>query len=313
MKTAEHLQCIHFLLTTIALSFLQTFVAQPLTAQHLRCTIEADKYNYIQDDRALVVLRIENPTEEKMNLRFVPVRGSDRFLSVMNKESGEIFTLLDPGQGPTHIGSFGLYYITRRIDLLLYDADTGKSGLVPPGDWYLRFDMIITTDSGAEYELPLRALIHVEARPEGESSGGKLRAVVEFVRERSRAGVEEYELPQDFQDLMNSPNDTPYRNGVIGYYYTYILKSIGKEIARKRGAAFSYRMEYIERLMRHFAAWPDEVQSVYVWSQTIGLMVAPPPNICERALAIPGIENTRLGRYLREYACRESAAEKGGK
>ncbi|MCZ7558009.1 MAG: hypothetical protein M5R41_16535 [Bacteroidia bacterium] len=313
MKTAEHLQCIHFLLTTIALSFLQTFVAQPLTAQPLHCTIEADKYNYIQDDRALVVLRIENPTEEKMNLRFVPVRGSDRFLSVMNKESGDIFTLLETGQGPMRIGSNSVYYITRRVDLLLYDADTGNSGLIPPGDWYLRFDMIITTDSGAEYELPLRALIHVNALPEGGTTGNKLRAAEQLVRERRRSRSEEYELPAEFQDLMNGQNETPYRNGVIGYYYSHILSSVGREIAMKQGRLYENRVEYIERLLRHFAAWPDEVQSVYVWDMTIGLMVKSPPDICERALAIPGIENTRLGRYLREYACRESAAEKGGK
>jgi hypothetical protein len=313
MKTAEHLIGRGGLLTAMVLLILLSFSTSPVTAQPVRCSIETDKEHYIHDEPALVLLRMENLSGEKLRVRFAPFNGRNRFLTVVRDGSEEIFTLLASGDTSMEIDSASVTYFSRTIDLLLFDPKDGSNGYLPSGDWHLRFDLIVTTEAGAEYELPLRALIHVQAREEADTMVHMLRAAIDLVRERTIARSEEYELPKEFQDLMNSPNDTPYRNGVIGYYYSYILSSVGREIARKQGRLYENRVEYVERLLRHFAAWPDEVQAVYVWDMTIGLMVKSPPDICERALAIPGIENTRLGRYLREYACRESAAEKGGK
>jgi hypothetical protein len=61
-------------------------------------------------------------------------------------------------------------------------------------------------------------------------------------------------------------------------------------------------------LFRYFAQRPDEVMSIYLWDNTITLLGTQPDFICERALAMPELENTRLGRYVREYACRDKAA-----
>ncbi len=309
-ESTRHMMC---LFSAIILFILFGIPVGQLTAQPVRCSIETDKQNYIHDEPALVLLRIENLTAEKVRVRFTPVEGSNRLLGIVSGESGATLTLVEPGQKDLTIDSFGVSYRSRKIDLFLFDQKTVQRGYLPSGDWYLRFDMIVTTAAGVEHELPLRALIHVQARAEGDTARNILRAAQDLARERRKSRSEEYELPAEFLDLINRPNATPYRNGIIRFYYWFILNSVGREIAIKQGRLYENRVEYVERLLRHFATWPDEVQAVWVWHNTIGLMVAPPPNICERALAIPGIENTRLGRYLREYACREREAGKGEK
>jgi hypothetical protein len=311
MKTAKHIRYSSRLMHAIAVLLLLAIPARPITAQPVRCSIETDKHNYMHDEPVLVLLRIENLTAEKVRVRFTPVEESGHLFSVVNGVSGATYTLYEPAQRAFTIDTFRVSYHSRKIELFLLDQKTGSSGYLPSGDWYLRFDMIVTTAAGVEHELPLRALIRVQARTEGDTARNILRAAKDLARERRKSRSEEYELPEEYHDLMNSPNSTPYRNGVLGFYYWYLLNDVGRDIAKRQGRLYENRVEYVERLLRHFAAWPDEVQAVWLWHNTIGLMFAPPPNICERALAIPGIENTRLGRYLREYACRESAADKG--
>jgi hypothetical protein len=313
MKVVDHLRYRSRLMHAMAVLLLLAIPARPITAQPVRCSIETDKQNYMHDEPVLVLLRIENLTTEKVRVRFAPVDGSNRFLGIVSVESGATYTLVGPGQRALTIDALSISYDSKMVDLLLYDQKTGNSGYLPSGEWHLRFDIIVSTEVGVEHELPLRALIHVQARTEGDTARNILRAAKDLARERRKSRSEEYELPEEYHDLMNSPNSTPYRNGVLRFYYWYLLNDVGRDIAKRQGGLYENRVEYVERLLRHFAAWPDEVQAVWLWHNTIGLMFAPPPDICERALAIPGIENTRLGRYLREYACRESAAEKGGK
>jgi hypothetical protein len=189
----------------------------------------------------------------------------------------------------------------------------GAAVYLEPGGWDLNFDISAKVHDGHEEYIRNRPRIHITAS-QAEYAGLNPSSALRLLnKERRHAGSDEYEVPEEFHELMRQPNETPYRNDVVAYYYTWIINSVGRRIAKRQNSLDAYMMDvYIERLFAHFGREPDEVLTMYIWSATIALLMFQPDFICERALAMPELENTRLGRYVREYACRDKAAG-GGK
>jgi hypothetical protein len=291
-------------------------LAQPLPAQLLHYSVVTDKTHYVQDERVYIVARFENLTDDTVSVRPAIVNPDRGYIEVISAESGKHSELIEKYYYSAYprIPPRSVLYTTYSIDLIhLRSSMDGAAVFLEPGAWHFNFDIIAEVRGATEEVIQKRPLIHITEKREEQTYVNPRLALFYLNRERSRAESDEYEVPEEFHELMRQPNETPYRNNVVAYYYTHILTTQGGKAARRQDRLREYMTDvYIGGLFRYFAQRPDEVMSIYLWDNTITLLGTQPDFICERALAMPELENTRLGRYVREYACRDKAAG-GGK
>lgn len=268
--------------------------------QRVLLDVEIDKTVYYDDEMLLLLMRIENLSDE--SLAIVPVMGRrntaehDHYSSVQSLANGRMYPIqqhpwrisweLKPGDIIYHSVTFHLEY--HAPDVILAP--------LPAGEYMLELEIHVTDSSNRSFSLKKRRDFVVKAISDNlpPNTFGQSETMKQFhvmIKMKGDTALWNAEINR----LIDSIESTPHRNTVIWKYYTVTmgtkpgLQDASIDINRRIDIALKRPDDLLSIELLNYGRRDKKYNYLY----------------CERFPEVAATGETRLHRYFREFVCKQ--------